>query len=490
MYLPLEYLLLAAALLLGAGVLATKLSSNLGVPYLVLFLAVGMLAGSEGPGGIPFEDYRMARAIGNLALALILFSGGLDTRWSEVKPSFKKARSLSSLGVLLTAFAVGFFANWVLGFSSLEAILLGAIISSTDAAAVFSVLRSKKLGLKGELKPLLELESGSNDPMAVFLVIGLVERALHPEFTLVNFALLFVQQMAVGAAVGFLLGRALVWVVNRLSLDHEGLYPVLSMAAVFFCYSTTQLFGGSGFLSVYIAGLVMASQPMAVKKTLLRFHDGLAWLSQIGMFVTLGLLVFPSQLLPVAPKGFLLAAFLLVIARPVAVFISLFFSNLGWKEKMFVSWVGLRGAVPIVLATYPLLAGLLEAKAIFNLIFFVVLTSALLQGSTVALAARLLGLSRSVLPAAATALELAASGDQELSVVELLVPYNSEVAGRTIVDAGFPEGTLVVLLSRNGKMCAPSGRTALEEGDLLYLLSEQKNLPRVEALLAPKRTMD
>jgi len=486
MYLPLEYLLLAAALLLGAGVLATKLSSNLGVPYLVLFLAVGMLAGSEGPGGIPFEDYRMARAIGNLALALILFSGGLDTRWSEVKPSFKKALSLSSLGVLLTAFAVGFFARWVLGFSSLEAILLGAIISSTDAAAVFSVLRSKKLGLKGELKPLLELESGSNDPMAVFLVIGLVERALHPEFTLGNFAVLFVRQMAVGAAVGYLLGRALVWVVNRLSLDHEGLYPVLSMAAVFFCYSTTQLFGGSGFLSVYIAGLVMASQPMAVKKTLLRFHDGLAWLAQIGMFVALGLLVFPSQLLPVAPKGFLLAAFLLIIARPLAVFASLFFSNLGWKEKIFVSWVGLRGAVPIVLATYPLLAGLSEAKPIFNLIFFVVLTSALLQGSTVGLAARFLGLSRSILPPAATALELATEANQELSVIELLVPYSSRIAGRSIVDAGFPEGTLVVLLSRNGKMNAPSGRTVLEEGDLLYLLTEQKNLPQIETLLAPE----
>ncbi|MCI0596563.1 MAG: potassium/proton antiporter [candidate division Zixibacteria bacterium] len=486
MYLPLEYLLLAAALLLGAGVLATKLSSNLGVPYLVLFLLVGILAGSEGPGGIPFEDYRLARAVGNVALALILFSGGLDTRWSEVKPSFKKALSLSSLGVLVTAFAVGTFARMVLGFSNLEAILLGAIISSTDAAAVFSVLRSKKLGLKGELKPLLELESGSNDPMAVFLVIGLVELALHPEFTLWNFAVLFVQQMAVGTIIGYLLGRTLVWVVNRLSLDHEGLYPVLSLAAVFFCYSATQLFGGSGFLSVYVAGLVMASQPMAVKKTLLRFHDGLAWLAQIGMFVTLGLLIFPSQLLPVASRGFLLAAFLLLIARPAAVFVSLLFANMGWREKLFVSWVGLRGAVPIVLATYPLLAGLSGAAAIFNLIFFVVLTSALLQGSTVGLAARLLGLSRPALPSAATALELATAGDQELSVVELLVPYGSKIAGHSIVDAGFPEGTLVVLLSRNGKMNAPSGRTVLEEGDLLYLLTEQKNLPQVEAMLAPE----
>lgn len=486
MYLPLEYLLLAAALLLAAGVLATKLSSNLGVPYLVLFLLVGMLAGSEGPGGIPFEDYRLARAIGNLALALILFSGGLDTRWSEVKPTFKKALSLSTLGVLVTAFAAGLFARSVLGFSNLEALLLGAIISSTDAAAVFSVLRSKKLGLKGELKPLLELESGVNDPMAVLLVIGLLELALHPEFSVWSFFTLFAQQMAVGAAVGFFLGRTLVWVVNRLSLDHEGLYPVLSMAAVFFCYSVTQLFGGSGFLAVYLAGVTMAAQPMAVKKTLLRFHDGLAWLAQIGVFVALGLLVFPSQLLPIAPKGLILAAFLMLVARPAAVFLSLLFSNWGWREKLFVSWIGLRGVVPIVLATYPLLAGLPGAPAIFNLVFFVVLTSALLQGSTVALTARLLGLSRSVLPPAATALELATEEDQELSVVELLVPYNSRVTGRTIVDAGFPEGTLVVLLSRNGKMNAPSGRTALEEGDLLYLLTEQKNLPQVEAMLSPE----
>jgi cell volume regulation protein A len=322
--------------------------------------------------------------------------------------------------------------------------------------------------------------------MAVFLVIGLVQLATEPDFTPGDFALLFGKQMAIGALLGYLAGRGAVWLVNRLSLEYEGLYPVLSLAFVFFCYSATQLFGGSGFLAVYIAGLVMASQPMAVKKTLLRFHDGLAWLSQIGMFVTLGLLVFPSQLLPVAPKGFLLAAFLLIIARPASVFVSLLSANMGWREKLFVSWVGLRGAVPIVLATYPLLAGLSEAAAIFNLVFFVVLTSALLQGSTVPLAARLLGLSRPVLPAAATALELATEGNQELSVVELLVPYGSQIAGHSIVDAGFPEGTLVVLLSRNGQMNAPSGRTVLEEGDLLYLLTEQKNLRQVETLLAPE----
>jgi len=486
MYLPVEYLLLAAALLLTAGVLATKLSSNLGVPYLVLFLAVGMLAGSEGPGGIPFEDYRLARSIGNLALALILFSGGLDTSWREVKPTLKKALSLSTLGVFFTAAAVGFFAHWVLGFSSLEALLLGAIISCTDAAAVFSVLRTKKLGLKGELKPLLELESGSNDPMAVFLVIGLVERSLHPEFSFFDFGLLFVQQMAVGAFVGYLIGRGLVWLVNKLSLEHEGLYPVLSLAAVFFCYSATQLFGGSGFLSVYFAGLVVAARPMAVRKTLLRFHDGLAWLAQIGMFVTLGLLVFPSQLLPVTPKGFLLAAFLLVVARPVSVFLSLTLAKMGWKEKLFVSWVGLRGAVPIVLATYPLLAGLSGAMSIFNLIFFVVLTSALLQGATVPLAAKLLGLSKPVMPATVSAVEAAAEGNRELSVVELLVPYSSRVAGRSIVDAGFPEGVLVALLSRNGKMCIPSGRTVLEDGDMLYLLTDEKMLPQIETMLSPE----
>jgi cell volume regulation protein A len=363
--------------------------------------------------------------------------------------------------------------------------MLGAIISSTDAAAVFSVLRSKKLGLKGDLKPLLELESGSNDPMAVFLVIGLVERSLHPEFSPADFGLLYLRQMAIGALAGYLVGRGLVWLVNRLALEHEGLYPVLSLASVFFCYSAAQLFEGSGFLAVYLAGVVVSSRAVAVRKTLLRFHDGLAWLAQIGMFVTLGLLVFPSQLVPVAPKGFLLAAFLITFARPVSVFVSLFLARMHWKEKLFVSWVGLRGAVPIVLATYPLLAGLSGAVPIFNLIFFVVLSSALVQGATVPLAARLLGLSRPSPPSAVSAVE-AAAGDSELSVVELLVPYGSRTTGRSIVDAGFPEGSLVALLSRNGKMYVPSGRTVLEEGDLLYLLTDPKMLPQIEQILLPE----
>ena len=318
-----ETLLLVAAVLLVLSVLASKASGRLGVPALVLFLIIGMLAGSDGPGGIEFDNPWVAQLLGVIALALILFAGGLDTEWSAVRPVLAPGLALSSLAVLVSALLMGGFAALVLGFPLLEGMLLGGIVASTDAAAVFAVLRSRGASLKGRLKPLIELESGSNDPMAVFLTLGLIRLLTLPEASAAELIPSFVIQMALGAGLGLAAGRALLVLVNRARLEHEGLYPVLTVAWVLLVYGATAVLGGNGFLACYIAGLVVGNRDFVHKKSLLRFHDGLAWLMQIAMFLTLGLLVFPSRLVGVAGAGLVTAAFLMLVARPVSVFLTL-----------------------------------------------------------------------------------------------------------------------------------------------------------------------
>jgi len=387
-----EYALIGFALLLLLSVLASKVSERFGIPALLLFLVLGMLAGSDGPGGIYFDDAALAQFVGVTALSLILFSGGLDTDWNSVRPVFKYGLTLSTLGVLLTTLLVGLFTQVVLRSSLLEGLLLGAIVSSTDAAAVFSILRSKGVSLKGQLKPLLELESGSNDPMAVFLTISLVQLLTQPATSLANLILLFGVQMSLGVIAGYVMGKGIVFLANHLRLGYEGLYPVLTLSSVLFTYGVTNLIGGSGFLAVYLAGIVAGNHDFIHRRSLLRFHDGIAWLMQIAMFLTLGLLVFPSRLVPIGGASLLIALWLVFIARPASVFVSLFpIRALSVREKTLVSWVGLRGAVPIVLATYPLLARIPQADLIFNVVFFIVLTSVLLQGTTIPLMARWLG---------------------------------------------------------------------------------------------------
>nr|MBA3715657.1 potassium/proton antiporter [Pyrinomonadaceae bacterium] len=309
-----EYILTGVAVLLLLSILASKASGRLGVPALLLFLAVGMLAGSEGPGGIPFDDAYAAQFLGVVALVFILFAGGLDTAWEDVRPVFGKAVALSTVGVLVTAALVGLFAWGVLGFSPLAGLLLGAIVSSTDAAAVFAVLRARSVGLKGEIKPLLELESGSNDPMAVFLTAGLTGLLVNQNSSVIGLIPMFFQQMALGTALGYGLGRGMVFVINRMRLEYEGLYPVFTLALVVLTYGATASLGGNGFLAVYIAGLVMGNNDFIHKQSLIRFHDGLAWLMQIAMFLTLGLLVFPSRLVPIVGVGLLVALFLMFVA--------------------------------------------------------------------------------------------------------------------------------------------------------------------------------
>lgn len=479
---PIEYILLVGSFLILASIAFAKLSDNFGVPTLLLFLTLGMLAGSEGPGGIYFDDARLAQSVGIIALVFILFAGGLDTRWDEVKPVFWHATGLATLGVLVTACAMGLFIAELLHIPLLIGLLLGAVVSSTDAAAVFSVLRSKNVSLRGHLKPLLEFESGSNDPMAVFLTIGIIQLLTIPEAGLGSVALLFVVQMVLGIASGLALGKAMVFLLNRLRLSFEGIYPVFTLASAAFIYGATATVGGSGFLAVYVAGLVAGNSDFIQKKSLVRFFDGLAWLSQITMFVTLGLLVFPSHIVPVIGVGLLISGFLMFVARPLSVFLCLSFTGLRWKEKTMISWVGLRGAVPIILATFPLLAKLPDAGLIFNVVFFIVLTSALLQGWSIPVVARLLRLDAPMEHERRYPLEFAPVEGVDTELVDLMVPYRSAIAGKSIIELDLPADSLVVLISRNENFIVPSGGTVLQESDTVLVLVNKSNLPKVRAI--------
>jgi cell volume regulation protein A len=483
-----ELAILSIAVLLLLSVIASKTSYKLGVPALLLFLFIGMLAGSEGIGGIEFDDAQAAQILGIIALAYILFAGGLDTRWRSIRPVLGAGAALASIGVILTALVVGLAAFWLFEFSLLEALLLGAIVSSTDAAAVFSVLHSKALRLRGRLKPLLELESASNDPMAVLLTIGLIDLLMQPDTAAFNLVFFFALQVLVGGAIGVGVGRSLVFVLNRLHLEYQGLYPVVTLSAVLLTYGLTAALGGSGFLAVYLAGLVMEKYDFIHKRSLTRFHDGVAWLMQIAMFLALGLLLFPSQLLPVAAMSLVLSLVLIFVARPLAVFLTLLFSRMPLNEKGFVSWVGLKGAVPIVLATFPLLEGVPQADLIFNIVFFVVLTSVLFQGTTIPLVARLLRVEEQPQPAIPTpepdlAWEPPSVSTPVSKQQEIHLPANTPVAGKQIVNIGFPSNALIITLQRDDRTMVPTGSTTLLPGDRLVMVIEDEAVNAVRSLL-------
>jgi cell volume regulation protein A len=445
-----------------------------------------MVAGSEGPGGIHFDDPYLAQFLGVVALSFILFAGGLETNWKSVRPLLRKGAALSTIGVLATALLVGWFSAALLGFTLYEGLLLGAIISSTDAAAVFSVLRSQKVSLSGNLKPLLELESGSNDPMAVMLTTGFIGLLLNPGDSILGMIPMIIRQMALGAAVGYVMGKGMVLLLNNIRLEYSGLYPVLSLSLVMLTYGTTAAIGGNGFLAVYISGLIMGNQNFIHKTSLKRFHDGLAWLMQISMFLTLGLLVFPSQLLYVIETGLLVAIFLMFVARPAGVFLALVRSGMNFREKTMVSWVGLRGAVPIILATFPLLAGVPRADLIFNIVFFIVLTSALLQGTTIPVVARWLRVDAPLTEKARYPLECEPTESMTCNLVEIEIPDDSIVIGKQLVDLGFPEGVLIVLVNRAGEMFIPGGNTVVTRGDKLLVLSDEIILQVVRGILEKK----
>ncbi len=487
MTLTIEYLLLGASGLLLLSVIASKAFGRMGVPALLLFLGIGMLAGSDGLGGIHFDNPWMAQSLGVVALTFILFAGGMDTEWASVRRVVGLGVTLSTVGVAITAGLVGWFATAALNMSWFEGFLIGAIVSSTDAAAVFAVMRSRYVSLRGPLKPLLELESGSNDPMAVFLTLGLISLITGASESPLDLIPMFIQQMVLGAAIGYGIGNLMVLLINRLRLEYEGLYPVLTLSLVLLTYSGSTWLGGNGFLAVYLAGLMMGNSDFVHKRSLTRFHDGLAWLMQIAMFLVLGLQVYPTQLVPIAAPGLFLALFLMLCARPAAVFATLAVTRLTLREKTMVAWVGLRGAVPIILATFPLLAGVPQATTIFNLVFFIVLTSVLLQGTSIPLVARWLHVDEPLMPRMEASPVWDAPTSLKSGLLEVRIPEHSMVIGRRLLDLGLPKRAFIILMARNGHCFVPDGGTVLEVGDSLLAFTDQASFLRLRSILESRR---
>ncbi len=474
MNLTTENILLVGSILLFISLLAGKTSYKFGVPVLILFLAIGMLAGSEGIGKINFSNPETAQFIGIIALNFILFSGGFDTDWNAIKPVLWQGITLSTLGVLLTAGIVGVFVWAITDFTLYEGLLLGSIVSATDSSAVLNILRSKKLALKGNLRPILELESGSNDAMAYILTIAFTGLVINEDASLLGTIPLFFQQIILGGVLGLLFGKIGKVIVNSIKLDFEGLYVVLFIAMMFFSFSATDFVGGNGFLAVYLCGIYLGNQELIHKKKIIKSFDSFAWLMQIILFLTLGLLVFPSQILPVIGIGMVISVFLILIARPASVFLSLLPFKVRNRSRWFISWVGLRGAVPIVFATYPLIAGAEKAQMIFNVVFFISVTSVLIQGTSLPQVAKWLHL---ILPEKAkqrthTDLELVDSIKSLLT--EIVIPQECSAVGKPVVQLGLPKTTLISMIERDGKYITPNGATILEANDKLFVLSETR----------------
>lgn len=473
MNLTIENILLVGSLLLLVSIFAGKTSYKFGVPTLLLFLAIGMLAGSDGIGGIRFDDPKLAQFIGIVSLNFILFSGGLDTNWTAVKPILWEGIALSTLGVLLTAVSLGTFVWLITDFTIYESLLLGSIVSSTDAAAVFSILRSKSLALKTNLRPTLELESGSNDPMAYVLTIAFLTLVINQDKSFMSIIPLFLQQMILGGVAGFGFGILSKYIINKIKLDFEGLYPVLVIALMFITFSATDFIGGNGFLAIYICAVYLGNQDLIHKKTILKMFDGLAWLMQIVLFLTLGLLVFPTEIVPYMGIGLLISLFLIIIARPIGVFLSLMFFKMKLRRRFYISWVGLRGAVPIVFATYPLLAGIEKANMIFNIVFFISVTSILIQGTTLSIVAKWLhvGLPEKAKKLSPTDLLLAENPKAEMK--EILITSNCFVVDKKIIELGFPKNAIIAMIKRNESYIIPNGLTKIEAQDTLIVLADR-----------------
>lgn len=483
-----DSLILVAGILLLLGILSSKISARLGVPVLVLFLLLGMIAGSEGIGGLEFENYPLAHGIGSLALALILFDGGLSTSLSTANLVWKPAAILATFGVLVTSVITGLAAAWILQISWLEGLLLGSIVGSTDAAAVFSVLRSGGIGLSKRMAAILELESASNDPMAIFLTIGCIEVLLGNVTLGPSLLGLFASQMIIGSLCGVAAGYASGWIVNRVELSAAGLYPVLITACCLLTYGVTANLGGSGFLAVYLCGLVAGNRPLVFHNGIRQFHDAVAWLAQIVMFVVLGLLCFPSRLFEVAGKGVLVGVVMIFIARPLAVFLSASYFRFNWRELTFLSWVGLKGAVPITLATFPLMLATpdkpLSAPLIFDVVFFIVVVSAILQGSSLAPVARWLGLERPRAPEPPVSLEINSLRHVNGEIVDYSIGEDSRAAGRLIKDLSLPDGAVIALIARDENIIPPQGNTRILAGDHVILVLRPGIQPIVNQIFA------
>ena len=477
-------LLLTIGLLLGLSALFSRASARAGLPVFLLFLAMGMLAGSEGLGGIEFEGYSLSFRLGTLALALILFDGGLNTSTSALRQGIRPAAVLATAGVAVTAGLVAVGARF-LGFPWPAAFLVGAVVSSTDAAAVFSVLRGSGVQLRRRLGTILELESGLNDPVAVVLTLVLTEALVEgqaPGLSATGLLLEIPIELAVGAGVGVVAGLASRRLLRASRLPAGGLYPVLTLGLALLTFGAATVLHGSGFLAVYLLGMVLGNGDLPYRAALLSFHDAAAWCGQVTMFLVLGLLVFPSRLLQVSGTGLALALFLSLVARPLAVVLCLAPFRYPWRETAFIGWTGLRGAVPIILAIFPVLAGVDGAKPLFDVVFFVVVVSALVPGGTVGWAARCLGLTEDRPPPPRAALEMSSVQPLDGDVLSFYVDPVLPVAHAALADIPFPPKSAAMLVVRGSELIGPRGDTVLLPGDHVHVFCRREDRPFVELL--------
>ena len=473
-------LILIAGALLAAGIAGALLADRVRIPGLLLFLGLGMLAGSEGIGGIEFDDAELARTLGTIALVLILFEGGLTAGWSEIRPVLGTAASLATVGTVVTAAIAGFAAKWIFGLSVLEGMIVGAAIAATDSAAIFAVLRRSTL--EKRLARSLEGESGMNDPVAVLLVIGFIDWIQQPDYGIVDMAGLLALKLALGAAIGLALGRLAVTALDRVRLPTDGIYPVATIAIAGLAYGLAEVAHGSGLLATYLTALALGSGRIPARRTIVAFHEGVGWVAQIGLFILLGLLVFPSTLDDVAFEGLALSAVLILLARPFAAFVATLLSPLGMRERVMLGWAGLRGATPIWLATFPVVAGVGSGQELFAIVFFVVVTSTLVQGASFEPLARRLGLTTDEPALPRRLLESGRIRRLGGDVVSYRLRPGAAAAGHLVRELGLPREALVNVIVRDGAAIPPRGSTELREGDELHVLVRGELREEVEQM--------
>ena len=483
---PDHELILIAGLLLAIGLAAAKVADRVRVPGLLLFLGLGMLAGSEGIGGVEFDDAELTRTLGTIGLVLILFEGGLSAGWTEIRPVLGTAVSLATLGTVLTALLTGAAAIWLFDLGTLEGLILGSAVAATDSAAIFAVLRGSRL--RRRLARALEGESGMNDPVALLLVVGFIDWIEMTDYGVDDMALTLAGKLALGLAIGFVVGHAARWAFRNLDLPSPGLYPVASVATAALAYGVAELVHGSGFLSVYVAALILGTGVVPAKQTTIAFHQGLSWVSQISLFFLLGLLVFPSQLGDVAAEALLLSAALMFVARPLAAVVASALAPFNMRERLMLGWAGLRGAIPIWLATFPVIAGVEGADQIFNAIFFVVVTSTLIQGATFEPLAQRLGLTSTEPALPRPLIETGIIRPLGGETLVWRVATGDAAVGHMIKDLGLPREALVNLIIRGEIAIPPRGSTEIEAGDELHIVVRAEQHDEVEAMTESWRT--